>query len=354
MFSSLDLLPLALAVVTIVGIKFAKPVLSGIHTDFLSIESGKSIRGFLALVIVLHHLANHFTIAESGMVYRFFNDIGFLAVAIFFFISGYGLQKQHMEKESYKTGFLRKRLPTVLFPYIIVNLVYWALSFVYGTPYSAVDILKGLINGSPVVAHSWYIIAIIVFYIIFALLMIICKKRYRLMLTLASVFYLLYAVLCIKLGYGAWWYNTAFILIFGMLWAVFEKKIMELLKKRFWILAAGSVVLFALVYVASRLLPPSDFPIKSIISAAFFTVFALFAFAKIKIGNPVLKFVGKISLELYLCHEIFMVLFRSGICFIENNLIYSIVSIACAILFAWMLNLLNAKILSIYKKAVLK
>ncbi|MBQ4317195.1 MAG: acyltransferase [Clostridia bacterium] len=354
MFSLLDLLPLALFVVAVIGIKFAKPIRNGIHEDFLSVESGKSIRGLLALIIVLHHLANRFSAAESGVVFRIFCDIGFLAVSIFFFISGYGLQKQHIEKENYSKGFLLKRLPTVLIPYIIVNVIYWAMSFLYEKPLGILDILKGLIDGSPVVAHSWYIISIIVFYIAFAVLMWICKKRHGLMLLLASVFYVVYAFVCIKLNYGAWWYNTAFVLIFGMIWAVYEKQIMNLLKKCYWLVSVISVIAFAVMFIAARFLPESDFPIKSILASAFFSVLALLVFAKIKFENPILKFVGKISLELYLCHEIFIILFRSNVCFIENNLVYSLISIFSALIFAWLLNLTNVKLLTIYKKAVLK
>ena len=354
MFSLLDILPLALLVVAVIGMKFAKPITNGIHEDFLSVESGKSIRGLLALIIVLHHLANRFSASESGIVFNLFNHVGFLAVSIFFFISGYGLQKQHIEKENYSKGFLLKRLPTVLIPYIVVNLIYWAMSFLYKKPLGILNILTGLVDGSPVVAHSWYIISIIVFYIAFALLMAICKKRHGLMLILASAFYVVYAFVCIMLDYGAWWYNTAFVLIFGMVWAVYEKQIMSFLKKRYWIVGVIWSVAFAVMFVVASLLPPLEFPINSILASAFFSVLALLVFAKIKFENPILKFFGKISLELYLCHEILIVLFRSNVCFIENNLIYSLLSITCALICAWLLNIANSKLLAIYKKAFLK
>ena len=56
------------------------------------------------------------------------------------------------------------------------------------------------------------------------------------------------------------------------------------------------------------------------ISAITFCLFILMLGLKIKIGNPVLKFLGKMTLELYLVHGIFVHLFSFGL--ITNDMRY--------------------------------
>lgn len=354
MFSLLDLLPLALALIVCYKIKFAKPFKSNIREDFLSVESGKSIRGLLAIIIVLHHLTDQIAVADSGIIFRSFNYIGFLAVSVFFFISGYGLQKQYINNENYKKGFLKKRLPGVLFPYIIINLVVWALSFTADAPYSAKDVLMGFVNGNPMVTHSWYIISILIFYIVFWALMMLCKKRYTLMLLGGAIYYVLYALFCIKMGYGAWWYNTAHLLVIGMFWALFEEKILNVLKKRFWTVSLSAFAIFAVLFLIIRKIPDNGLPKNSIFAAGFFVLFLLLFLMKVKIGNPILKYLGGISLELYLCHSIFLSLFRSAHIYIENNILYALAAIGASVIFAHLFNRLDKWILQGYKKLVLR
>ena len=56
-------------------------------------------RGFFALLVILHHMAQRVT--EAGLLHMYI-DIGYLAVAGFFFYSGYGLMKKGIgQKKGY-------------------------------------------------------------------------------------------------------------------------------------------------------------------------------------------------------------------------------------------------------------
>ena len=75
-------------------------------------------RGFFALLVILHHMTQR--VNAKGLMWIYF-DAGFLAVAMFFFYSGFGLMKKGI---SQRRGFFRKRLPKLLIPYVVMMAVY--------------------------------------------------------------------------------------------------------------------------------------------------------------------------------------------------------------------------------------
>ena len=90
-------------------------VVSDGYANCLSVEATRSIRGICALIIVLHHLAQEIdTFSPFCIVFK---PLGFLAVTVFFFYSGYGLMKSHQCKADYKkhslsSGYARFWSPT--------------------------------------------------------------------------------------------------------------------------------------------------------------------------------------------------------------------------------------------------
>ena len=73
-----------------------------------------------------------------------------------------------------------------------------------------------------------------------------------------------------------------------------------------------------------------------------------------KFGNKILNFLGEISLELYISHGLFLILFRSKCVYIHNEFIWSISVLAGKILFSYGLHILFQAILNVYKRTVLK
>ncbi len=98
------------------------------------------------------------------------------------------------------SAFLLKRIPTVLIPYIVITFFYWLMYKLNSRVYSFKDIVFSIVDGHPIAANSWYIINIIVFYVVFWLLMFVCKKHSFLMILGSTVWYFLYAFFCYKRG----------------------------------------------------------------------------------------------------------------------------------------------------------
>ena len=78
--------------------------------DFLrsawSLEQGKALQVFAALMVILHHMAQ--TVTNYGAVRKgpitLWNSFGILFTSVFFFFSGFGLFKSYRTKDHYLKG----------------------------------------------------------------------------------------------------------------------------------------------------------------------------------------------------------------------------------------------------------
>ena len=349
----IDILPISLAIVFLFGSHLCRPF-SAINEDYLSLETTKYYRGLFALIIVFHHLSK---ITTTGHIFRFFALIGSLAVSVFFFFSGYGLQKSYIKKgESYRKGFLLKRIPGILIPYIVFIFIYWAAYTVSGTAYTFKDVLKTLVNGHPIVTYSWFIICIIIFYVFFWLFMMICGKHYKGMVICGCLWYILWALFCIKIHYDAYWYRSCHLLIVGILWATYEEKITRFIAKYYYIIAPVVVLCFVTLFkfqgkIISLL--PAGYASKILplfITTAFVCCVILFSM-KVKIGNRILGLLGGISLELYLVHGLIIKIIQQTA--IQNEFVFCAAVIVLSVFLAFIFHLVFSFVLKKYNSMLL-
>lgn len=74
-----------------------------VFDDCMDIKYTNSLRGILAILIVVHHFSGYLT---NNYVFSIFNHIGYLIVALFFYLSSYGLMYGVKNKEDYFKNFL--------------------------------------------------------------------------------------------------------------------------------------------------------------------------------------------------------------------------------------------------------
>lgn len=349
----IDLFPIVLLGTACFGISFTKPMKKLDGGGYLSLDTCKNYRGLFAVMVVFAHLSQH---TDTGILFGLFTPTGYLAVTYFFFLSGYGLQKSYITKsDKYRKGFLLKRIPNILFPYIIITFIYWLFNYLNGEMLTFKDsILLIVTKGWPIVDNSWYIICILLFYIVFWLSMVLCRRKYTLMIIVCTVWDIIYAIYCAKMEFGNWWYNASHILMFGMFWAVYEQKIISIIKKLYWaitpiVFAAFIILQFFSKNIVSLIgIPKLSIVLRFMISIVFVTSVLLFSL-KVKVGNSILKFFGEISLEIYLSHGLFMKLFRSNLLYFENDFLWCVLVIVSTIVFAYFTHLLFQFILKKYR-----
>lgn len=320
----------ALALLLFIGIKPSK--LREWQEEPLSLDRSKAIQGFAAVAIIVHHLAQE--LAEKAGAIGFFTELGVLFVGIFFFFSGYGLYTSLKTKENYLKGFLKKRLVTILIPFYMCILVFTATACIGGmkfTPVQLVGILSGffLLN-----QHMWYIVEIAILYLAFYIIYRLIKNRTAATVVM-GIFVIAMMAGSLVLGHGKdmsasgwfqgeWWYNSSFLFVIGIIVSKHSEGLRRIARKGYiiWLLVLTALLVLLgpqTVYMLRRYSYWSEIPgeTRAILDKVrclsvqlpwiiCFVLFLLLIMMRVRFGNPVLKFLGSISLELYLIHNLFL------------------------------------------------
>ena len=303
----------------------------------LDLDTSAALKGIFALVVIFHHLAQR---TEAGWVFQNFRGVGYLCVAGFFFLSGYGIQKQVLARADYAKGFFRRRVLPILLPFGLMSVLCWVLSALCkGRIWMPWDMLFALPYGDTVVPFSWYVFSILLFYPVLLLCLKHCRKPQQLPLYIAG-YALVYILLCGLLGFSAFWYNTIPLLPLGMCFAAQEERILAFVQKRYKLCAVPVWIAFLLLYPVTDRVMGAQYGSALCVALNWLTG-SLFAAAlvlllmKVRIGNPALRYLGKHSLALYLCQGIFMeLLLRSDVLHIYSDLLFCVLSLAGTLLTA--------------------
>lgn len=355
------------------------------NEDFMSLSQTKYLQGFFAICVMLHH-AGQKTCAPWHNPYfivhglDFFVPIGYLFVSVFLFCSGYGLYKSYKQKENYLQGFVKRRILPLVLAFYSTGLIFFVVRLLMGERMSGKQMFYYLSGAQLCNPNAWYVIALPIFYLGFYLAFKFIKKDgWALFATILLVFaYTLIGTFVDHNNWwmrGEWWYNSVHLFSIGLLFARFEKPVVEHVKKFYpvyLILAIVGVAVFyplseytqnAFSYYGENWNAPDKVQRRWIcllsqmaVSCAFvFLVFLLNM--KIKLGNKVLQFMGALTLEFYLIHGLFVELFgydflemRPSIHYIRNVALYLLVVIVLSVPAAVLLQKVHNMILGVGKK----
>ena len=350
------ILAAALVAILIAGAKASKR--REWQEEPLALGTSKAIQGFSAVAIILHHLSQD--LMKDAGPFEFLSGCGVLFVGIFFFFSGFGLYTSLKTKKDYLKGFLRKRLITILIPFYSCIAVFTIASCICGTKYKALDLLKVLSGWSLINNHMWYIVEIAILYLAFFLIYKLIRNRTAATVVM-SVFVLVMMggslLLChgkdMSCAYwfmGEWWYNASLLFIVGILVSKHQDGLRKIARKAYVVLLPLFGILTAVFgWITKRFLEKysywSEIPGKDpryldklrclSVQVPFilcFVLFVLLVMMKVRFGNPVLKFLGAISLELYLIHNLFLKGLRDGTIFrVSSPSMYILLTILMAI-----------------------
>ena len=174
------LFPIGWLLICIIGVKKPAGQARFFETPF-SMDLSSALKGAAATGIILHHLTQNVTKYGShpmGPV-TFFNEIGILFTSIFFFLSGYGLIRSYFSKKDYFSSFLQKRLPHVLIPFFVSNVIYYLglgiyfgylKDFYHGHADSALDAVVSLSGFLLLNTNTWFLVEITILYLLFYLI----------------------------------------------------------------------------------------------------------------------------------------------------------------------------------------
>ena len=368
--------PVVLIILFLLGAKFAPK--GTVYEDFYTLKTAKVLQGTVAVGIILHHLVQEVT--DYGAVWKgpitHMNYMGILFTSVFFFSSGYGLLKSYETKPDYLEGFLEKRLPTVLIPFLASNIIYFFAYGVYGGRIHRVtDTVTSLVGFTLLNTNTWFLVEIILFYVVFYVLFKRMKKTECALWSMVGfVFFIM--VISLLLGHdkseinghwfmGEWWYNSTIVFAVGMLVARYEKNVLEFAKKNYKWLFPVILLGFAGMYILSEYMVQNvgyyceweghrgylEKSLSALVQSATGILFALVMIMvcmKVRFYNKVIAFLGKISLALYIIHDLIKQTVLNKYEDIADPLFFLLVLVS-SLIAAYILHLVNENLIKVWR-----
>lgn len=341
------------------------------HETGLSAEHMKSVQGFAALCIVLHHISQKTSASwlKKSLIIpglELFVSIGYLLVGIFLFCSGYGLYKSLHTKENYFKGFLPRRILPIAVAGYLVNWSYLILRIVLGEEMSvgrAVCYFTGIKMCN---TNGWFVYALPFLYLGFYLAFRFFGRE-RTALLMLSGWVFLYLVIGTNTDHndwlftGEWWYNSILAFPVGVVFAKLEGRALPHLKKHYVLYLLAALLLFLPLFFLGEAAQSlfsyygENFGADHIVLRRWccllaqtlvlldFLLLVVLLVLKVRFHNALLTFLGGITLELYLVHGPFVELlsraplgFLPKVWFCENLALYVglvlVISVPLAIL----------------------
>ena len=303
-------------------------------TNYLSLQNTTCLKGILSICILICHLWGPLIEGNPSLgdgiigntVGRICAVLGYLSVALFLFLSGYGLFVQYQKQgEDYLDGFLLKRVvPLYLINVILIGFYLFA-NVLLGEEISLGIVIQSFFFGKTIVSKGWYIQSILLWYLFFFVVFKFIRKDKFKIVGIVGAF-ILYLMICLIMKLPSTWYECAGCLMLGILWAKYLEQINHFLSRKKWlglsILLCGSLFITSFIFGNFSFLPnPVRIAVKSISACAFAVVAVLFL-RIIPINNVFTRFLGQISLEIYVFHGFFLTLYRCKWIYINSGILY--------------------------------
>lgn len=301
-----------------------------INTDYCSKNAFRFLKYFFSLLILFHHICQK--VRMTGIL-SFLNTVGPFGVSVFFFISGFGLQ-ENSSKKKYIETFWKKRFKKIVIPYFIFNVLY----LIYYICFENLDIKKiinKILSGKLIVTYSWYIVAILYFYMLFYFSFKFFENKKIKKYTSLLIGWILYCIIVYVLGYGVWWFNTSHLFVLGVVWSEFKEKINNYIFNHYYHVLLGLLMIYGLLVYMRFILNLSILIV--IFKVTLFVIFVLLVLMKFKFGNRYIDLISNISFEIYLMQGLVISLLV-GTKIYNNVVLFSILVIFITVLLSYLLN----------------
>ena len=265
--------------------------------------------------------------------------MGAHAVAVFFFLSGYGLSRA-------KNGTLRQdltsmivRLMRLLIPLGVLSLVFVLAMKWSGRP------LRALfdIDGHPMFPHVWFAYALVYLYVMYSVAHLFLRKSWADVAVVCAVG-VYYLTTRFVWGWGEWWWMTIFAFPVGIAFAYGEGILIGWIRKvGVWVYVGGLGLFLAIKLLTSVLyrLGCGDLFVRDIALLMLGPLCALAVYV-LPVRKGWMAFLGGMTYELYLIHGMLEVLLPQDF---MGKVVYSLLVIGGAIPLAFVCAKLNGRMM---------
>ena len=105
---------------------------------FFDLNNSNALRGFWCLIVVLVHIP----VMYQNRIQDMIGSFAYVGVTFFFMTSAYGLRLQMCNEPERIKSFWRKRLPKLLIPCFITNILNVAIKMISGKTFDFSDLIK--------------------------------------------------------------------------------------------------------------------------------------------------------------------------------------------------------------------
>ncbi len=333
---------LALAALCFWKIKYAK-----FQDGYMEKAQTTDVKGIFAVIILFSHLRGYIALSPSFLDQSynlFLGYIGQLMVTLFFFYSGYGIMQSYRKKENYSKSFFKNRFLKTLVHFDIAVLCYLVVSLILGQIRPWQDYVFCWIGWTEVGNSNWFIFDVFALYAVTLLAFAISKRKEKMLAVWTSAFcVVLWVALALIRKDESWWYNTLLCYPFGMWFALWKDKINGVLKKGVWQHYGAIVcvfVVFAALYIVYIKMGSE---IVYSITACLFCLLISLITTKVKVGNPVLTWLGNNSFSIYILQRLPMIVF-ANFGWNGNIYVFAVLAIVATMLLAWLFDWVYKKV----------
>lgn len=294
-------------------------------TNFANIDCTTTLRGIAILIIIVGH------VGVSGFDCRYFNPFGGIGVAMFLFLSGYGLTESFKKKGI--SHFWSKKVFRIAIPYLLWIPLYHIVVRIspLGSPYHIETIPR-----------YWFIEYLLIMYVAFYVTIRV-RKQYMISLLALMGFVFFFTLNNLRA-------EQSFSFLGGVLFSEYKLCFSILNRKKLFtisltFLAIGITALLIKQLPSIRLYDFESMPFKicNLFLKLPLAIFFIFLFLSVlPNGNKWISKIGNISYELYLVH----VSFFMGIRYSYINLTLFIIQ---TFILAYILNTLTKQVNKIKK-----
>lgn len=275
------------------------------------------LKAVLPWAVILHHLS-----LRTNMIADF-NEVGVYAVGLFFFISGFGLEKKK-ERISVDITQLPNRLTKLLLPLVVPIISYLALNYFFdGNVTRAIS--NSLRDWCIILPYTWYVLNLLIFYIVYYILSWLIKGTKGFILAITIAIFVISALLMLFDGTSAH-YSSNFAFIAGILYCHIEGDVIKHFpsKKSIWVLM--------LIVIVATYLSKHSFRLSSAWNVPLYSMAVIALISRIPFQNRCIDFVAKYSYELYICQSIaFVILNKLSV---SDNFIYILLALPLCFIIA--------------------
>ena len=298
------------------------------------------LRGVAALMVVFAHyclrLEEEQRLSSLMLPFRFLGPLG---VAIFFFISGYGLYVSN-GFASLNFKFVKKRFLNVYIPYVLMRILFLFFGGILEIDTSSVGAVIAYVLGITV-SPSWFVVVIMVMYILYYLISKIKLSDISKIYVLFGALFVFSAIMFFLKGYEhSYWFGNNLVFAIGVIAAYYRSALMGFIKKSYKIILPVTIVLFlvasGLYFVLEDMLLIIDKMFAGILLTALF-VLIMYIF---NFRSKIMIFTGKYSLYIYITHTNLYRIMGEYLDMknIINICIYFILVIIVPIVLEWMIS----------------